>query len=838
MTSEDVELVVRSLVAGHGRQVRASSLWLQVSGADPDEVRPHGWKLHVSARAADFAAVVTEVVPLLLDAGCAFKLARSVEVLSQLNDGNPTPALVGKAFTVYPAEPLFRPLAEKLAGVLGGRPAPRVLSDRQVAADAPVYYRYGPFASNLSAEPDGKVISAIVGPHGDRFDGTAELTYRQPSWVTDPFGADPAPPDEPVILGRRYRPAKGIFQSPRGNVYTAFDEWTGEKVVVKRARAYVGETDAGYDTRLRLRNERYVLTALAGIAGVPRCLDHFRHGDDEFLVTSFGGKFNLGEDIGRRGRYRPSTVDRRSLDSLACRLGGIIAAVHDRGFVSRDVSPSNVVVDDETYDVTLIDFGICHHGDVRMPGGTPGIAPARQFAGEPAHPADDCHALGMVLLQAATGAPAATGGADPAAPRRHALEMIDRIYGTDLPPAIAYVVGLLSDDPDEAVATLRAIVEKKPPPVEPVACAPTYAPDLLDRTRENVLAAIDARLAEPDGFVEPNVYRGVSGVGLELLHHLDKPGVAEMVRRLQDYCAQSATRLDLPPGLLLGATGVRIFLEQARICGSDGPVLPAETAGWRPKGDEITIGAAGIGLGHLVLDRLAPHPDHERVVRESVERVTRHLDPESAFAPEQVSEESGMDTTTGFAHGLSGVIALLLAVRDTALWSESLENQLARRLELVRARTTRLIEVSAMATAVPLSVSWCRGLAGIGRTLWLAGHKLADRELVELAVAAGSACADWVPYLANRGQCCGISGVGEFFLDLAEENERFGAAAESAATQLVVRGLADPPANVKVTRLGEQDGVAWSGGISGQLAFLRRLRDRGTGNPMGPFPAP
>jgi serine/threonine protein kinase len=821
----DIELEVRRLAAGSGRQVSATSLWLHVTPADA-VIADHGWKLHISVRAADFPAVVADVVPVLLAAGCPFKLARTVEVLTNLNDGQPNPAAVGKAFTIYPEEHALPELARQLVGLLRDRVAPRVLSDRQVDPDAPVYYRYGPFLSAMRAEPDGKVISSIVGPDGVRFDGTADFRYRQPSWATDPFGRA-AEPASAALLGGRYRLVKGIFQSPRGNVYVATDVRTGDTVVVKQARAYVGENTDGSDARLRLRNERYALAALDDVSGVPRCLDHFRHDSDEFLVTTFAGKFNLGEDVARRGRYRPSTVDGpRSLDSLAHRLGRILRDVHAKGFVFRDLSPRNVVVDDRTFDVMLVDFGICHHGDVKMPGGTAGFAPERQFSGAPARPADDCHALGMVLLYAATGAPPVVD----LDARSHALQMVDRIYGHDLPPAIAHAVRLLSEDPATAEA---ALLEGPGAPVTLTVRAPAYTPDLLDQTRENVLSAINRRLDDPDGFVESNVYRGVAGVGLELLHHLDAPGVAETVRRLQSYCVESSARLNLPPGLFLGTTGVEIFLRQARIAGSDGPVLPSYVppAGWRPEGDEIVIGAAGVGLGHLVLDRLAPDPEHRRVVRECLDWVTRHLDPESTYLTEDVGDDSGMDPTVGFAHGTSGVVALLLAARDTDVWSETLEKHLIQRLEVLRSRTPRLIENATLATAVPLALSWCRGLAGVGRTLLRAGRQLDDAELTKLAVSAGSVCREWIPYLANRGQCCGISGVGEFFLDLATED----GAAESAATQLVVRGLGKPP-TAAVTKLGEQDGVTWAGGLAGELAFLRRLRDRTPGNPIGPFP--
>ena len=62
----------------------------------------HGWKLHISSRAANFPDLAARLLPRLLAERCHFKLARSEEVLARMNGGRPAPAGVGKAVTVYP----------------------------------------------------------------------------------------------------------------------------------------------------------------------------------------------------------------------------------------------------------------------------------------------------------------------------------------------------------------------------------------------------------------------------------------------------------------------------------------------------------------------------------------------------------------------------------------------------------------------------------------------------------------------------------------------------------------------------------------------------------------
>src|SRR3954454_7933290 len=103
-----VERTVRSHDGPHYR-LRRDSTWLILT---PEEspLPAHGWKLHISSRVATFPDLVERLVPVLLAEGCAFKLARSPQVLRRLNSGLTSPAAVGKAFTIYPDQARIREL--------------------------------------------------------------------------------------------------------------------------------------------------------------------------------------------------------------------------------------------------------------------------------------------------------------------------------------------------------------------------------------------------------------------------------------------------------------------------------------------------------------------------------------------------------------------------------------------------------------------------------------------------------------------------------------------------------------------------------------------------------
>lgn len=92
---------------------------------------------------------------------------------------------------------------------------------------------------------------------------------------------------------------------------------------------------------------------------------------------------------------------------LALQVMQALAHVHDRGLVHCDVKPANILVTPQGQ-VKLLDFGIaCPIGTPRLPSGaaqarparlmTPGYAAPEQILGQPATPATDVYAVGLLL---------------------------------------------------------------------------------------------------------------------------------------------------------------------------------------------------------------------------------------------------------------------------------------------------------------------------------------------------------------------------------------------------------------------------------------------------------
>ncbi|MEO3873686.1 class IV lanthionine synthetase LanL [Nonomuraea sp. B12E4] len=830
-----VEQAVRQCVrADH--TVAGGSVWLLVR-PDGAVLPDHGWKLHISSRTSSFPELVERLLPLLVAEGCMFKLARSQQVLRELNDGHTAPTSVGKAFTVYPDQQRVREIGLRLAETLRGHEGPRVLSDRRVLETAPVYYRYGPLAIRRSDDARGRMLTRLDGPAGEEFDTLAGLSYRQPSWVEDPFvdvrpqpdaGPEPDHGHGDIVLGGRYRVVVGLREAAQGNVYRAIDERTGRHVVVKQARAFVAEYGEGNDSRLRLRNERRVLQALDGVAGVPRFIDHFRYGDDEFLVTSDCGPLTLANDVRQNGPYctGPGT-GARDLDRLAAELARILLAVHERGVVMRDLTPANVVISDG---VSVIDFGLAAHDGLHLPGMTPGYAPARQVRDEPPQDTDDMHTLGMTLLFAATGLHPVALGDDPELPLTRALQMVSRYFGGSPSGTMAAIVDLLGDDQQARTALqgLAAGNDRRPARLSSTplpAVTAELAAEVTDNLLGDLLESV-GRVLETAGDTQAghdaSIYSGSAGIGLELLRHPHRTGAEQRVRELAAFTMRTTAKVRPQPGLFTGVTGTDMFLQEAVARGISltnwsGRSLPP------PQGElekpDLLDGNAGIGLGHLYFYRLSGDPADLEVARRCARAVSAEQPLGSHTTPGQA------DQSAGRAHGLAGVAELLLGLAEET-GEEWARQAAADHVHRLAERFRTLIFEAQDPAAEPMTVSWCRGLPGIGKTLLHAGTVLGDPSLTDLARQAADVCVARIPRLSKLGRCCGAAGLGDYLLDLAalEGSERFLQSASDLAAHLLLRS-AGPPSHPRFFDPGDplHRSLSWAQGLTGILAFFRRL---------------
>ncbi|MEU6236770.1 class IV lanthionine synthetase LanL, partial [Kitasatospora sp. NPDC047058] len=831
----------------------------------------HGWKLHVSARPGDLEAVTGLVLPVLLRHVCHAKWALGPETLRAINSGVPAAGAVGKAVTVYPAPGTVVGLADELVAVLRGREGPQIVSDRRVDPHSPVYYRYGPFTGDYRTGRSGRLESVMTGPDGRVFDGLASGSYRCPPWAEDPFGnrsgGDARPGSSPGFGGGRYRVTGGIVRRPQGNVYRAVDRVTGLPVVVKQARAFVAEDESGADTRARLRNERAVLAALDGVTGVPRALDYFRHRADEYLVMTSCGERDLRRDVQENGPYRDDgTGPSRTLSGLAARLLRVLDDVHGRGVVVRDLKPDNVVLDADGR-CRVVDFGISAVGGAGPDGSTPGYsAPVRRTT-RPAEPADDYYALGATLCFAATGLDPVIVDPDDAVNRDRTLAGLAWALPGDGHRRIRAAVGALTSL-DPAVRTAGADRLRTGAPGVPGVPEASRAAEASRSARRPGRLRVDDGLlqeiiehttaycvAEAHRIADPvlaartavptpvDLYGGSSGLGLELLRHLHRPGVRDAVTALAQWTAGQSRNLS--PGFWSGRTGVGLFLAEAATtpgtgttdpfrpdASPDHPDLPARGPGGGPPEADLIEGVAGIGTGRLLLARHAlAAGDHRLAGRHlavAAECARMLASGTARLTPTGAGTTGSAALREGLAHGEAGVAYFLLEYAG-ATGDPTAVRRARQACAQLAALTPGIVAAAAAPGATRRYGSWCRGLAGIGAVLVRAADRLGEPGYLALARQAARTCAALAPRMPLVTQCCGLSGVGDLMVDVAGASgaEEFRDAAGTVAAIILSRSGGTPSRPVFPDAGLTRASATWAGGSAGVLAFLRRLHDGG-----------
>ncbi|WP_214413204.1 class IV lanthionine synthetase LanL [Sphaerisporangium fuscum] len=844
---------ITRIAESNGREIYPDETWISVH--DPRfDIPVQGWKIHVSARPGTLTETLDRVLPILLSAPCDFKVARSAEVLRELNHGDRDPGVVGKALTVYPAQDAIVELGHALADALTGMTGPRIVSDRRIRRDAPVYYRYAPFAPQYRVDENGDFELVVVGPDGERLPGAARPEYFCPPWATDPFRpapASPTPDEAPSaasgeapsgaegarIIGGRYRVTSGVVRGPRGNVYRATDA-DGRRIVVKEARAYVGEGADGIDMRMYLRNDRRILQALAGVDGVPELIDHFRHGEDEFLVMTDAGSRDLHRYVGENGLFFDDPADTgRDLGVLASRLLEVLDAVHARGVVIRDLSPKNIVLGEDGR-CTLIDFGNSRYEGLQLPGWSRGYSTPDQHTGRPSEPADDYFSLGATLFYAATGMNPIIIDPDPLRGLERTLMCLDRLFPGVTTGVRGLLPRLLSLDPaerTEAAAEIRAGRHGRTAPTSRRPCppAPKLTGDLLasmlDHTRRECVRFAEHLMEGPEDVRRSsppvtNVYGGSAGIGMELLQHGESRQVGADLAR---WTARVMPPTTLPPALYFGRTGTALFLTAARLTAAPdlGTPEPVTFTGTQ-RGDQAH-GVAGIGAGHLSLAALDPDPRHLELAARCAKLLVAgdFSAAEDAVAPAQPG--SAVAVEKAFAHGTAGQVDFLISYAE-ATGDPEIEAAAREQVAALAVETEALVTELAARAARPMGASWCQGMSGIVSVMAHAARAYDEDGYLTLAARGARACLAIAPQAWVVSQCCGLAGIGEALIDMAltTGDDEYWRGAERIAELMVTRSGGEPGRPIFAGNDLDTASFTWSTGASGVLSFLRRLDRR------------
>jgi serine/threonine protein kinase len=268
----------------------------------------------------------------------------------------------------------------------------------------------------------------------------------------------PALPDR---LAQRYDVGPVIGRGVGSAVFRAHDTLLGRDAAVKTFRV---ETDA------RARRELSLL-AMMDHPGLVPVYDVEEHDGRAFVVMALLDGGSLADRLGEHGPGAGGLTLPAALRTAGT-VAGALDHIHRAGVLHRDVTPGNVLYDDDGR-AHLSDFGVAFVADaprITDTGLTVGAAPylaPEQVRGEPAGPPADVYALGLVLIEALTGRRAFPG--DPLSAAQARLDRGPTVPGGLPRPVADLIAAMTRADPaarpgaaEVSVALRQALVAAEP----------------------------------------------------------------------------------------------------------------------------------------------------------------------------------------------------------------------------------------------------------------------------------------------------------------------------------------------------------------------------------------
>jgi len=864
-----LEALLRTLLAEAGSQwqIRPSQQWCHVDpAAQPARpARVQGWKLHVSSTVADAEQVLRAVVPVLAGARCAFKFARTPELLARMNDAHAPRAKSGKFLTVYPAADADVPeLARLLDSATTGLAGPAILSDTRYLPESLVHLRFGAFTGVPVLSADGEISVGLLDPAGRVVADRREPRFTPPPWAPCPLPAASAPPPSGgVLLAGRFLVRRAIRHANKGGVFVAEDLRSGEEVIVKQARRHVGGgTGSAGDVTALLRREESALRLLARHGRTPRPLALFEQEGDLFLAQDLLPGMTLRQWTALHSTDLVPTASGVRIAALAARIAELVAVVHADGFVLRDLSPNNILVSPRG-EVRLVDLEhaiavpVVGH-DAGASAGTIGYAAPEQLLGAAPHPAADIFSLGALICLLFTGEDPVPAHLVPF--RRELLPYVLTGW-LDVPArrllipagARALIEACTAPDPDARpdAATVASVLRGLRPRPRPAGLRIVAAsisglaprPDDLSAMVRGVAEAVVSELQPgrsasgplfaSTGFgstTDPrNVQHGaagVCGVLTEMYRRSRDPRLGEATEHTAQWLAARVGSPRGPVGLYFGGAGQAWALAAAGRA-LDRPELTAIAVDVALEQDpdwpspDLTHGRAGLGLTLWELWRHNADPRlrlRALTIADSLAAdAGRAADGTVSWCTPASSGSRLAETRFyGMAHGIAGIGLFLLETAALTGRADCAELAAAAVDTLLARAVTEagtLNWSSGPADPSTTAAYWCNGAAGVATFLARAYTRTGDQRLPAVLDGAARAIMTRKSRL-GLAYCHGLAGNGDTLLETAEV---LGSPAHAAwADDLGAMVVAE-------IRQGRHMVADFHVGLGGVLAFLARL---------------
>ncbi len=207
-----------------------------------------------------------------------------------------------------------------------------------------------------------------------------------------------------TLLLDRYSIVKRVGGGGMGSVYQARDKRLADRLcAVKEMIELFADQNQRAKAVEDFKREAEVLAQLEH-PSIPTVFDYFIESGRYYLVMRWIG----GGDLAEQMRLRGGKVDEPTVVKWAMQICDVMHYIHSQTppIIYRDLKPANLMLDDKTGRVMLVDFGIARIVRPTEKGvtaiGTMGYAPPELFAGK-VEPRSDIYSLGATMFHMLTG---------------------------------------------------------------------------------------------------------------------------------------------------------------------------------------------------------------------------------------------------------------------------------------------------------------------------------------------------------------------------------------------------------------------------------------------------
>lgn len=338
-------------------------------------------KLFISVITIQIFELLKMILPLLKESGTPFLLIKNDKLHYKLNAGDFGVDNIGKVMVIYPKTPLEAlKLAQQINLVTQSFDGPLCSSAIRVG-------------KILYAE-DSKIAKTIKFP--------VDRQYKKKK-------------KHPVIVGKYYVPIAIIKTSFKGTIYKAVSikKLSFKTCLIKEGKPVALDDHLGRSIKDRLLWQKQVTLDLQDHVATPAYCDYFEENEHSYLVIQFIAGVTLFEKV--RDIYRTRSwnlinkPEQTTLLNYFINAVDIVASIHKKGYVQRDISDSNFLVMPNG-SLCIIDFELsCHiirqEPAPPFPLGTIGYAPPEQLRLESPDYKEDIYGLGALLCFILTGIP-------------------------------------------------------------------------------------------------------------------------------------------------------------------------------------------------------------------------------------------------------------------------------------------------------------------------------------------------------------------------------------------------------------------------------------------------